>query len=298
MQRKYFATTCKLLTASLLLAACGSRMQEVQGSESHFLAACDDTCGGGLSCIDNRCTRACNDQQDCDGVSSDAVCVGSEQSGAQSGVCDRDSAAPCEEGGYRYALGDTWTCSDGCNTCKCTEDGTLSTGRGCGASIPCQDGALTYELGEMWQCSDGCNTCYCTEDGVESTAIACTTTCEYGDNTEYEPGDVVEVDGGATCVCQNDGTLGQCTGVAIDAGAPTDPAVSSEPADGGLVNPDAGARCYLPSDSGDCEAAFLAFYFDAESGQCLEFTWGGCGGNDNRFDTLEACYAACGRDAN
>lgn len=340
-QRNYLASTWKLLAASLILGACGSRMQDVQGSESHFLAACDETCGGGLSCIDHRCTRACNDQRDCDGVSPDAVCVGSEQSGAQSGVCDRASAAPCEEGGYRYALGDTWACSDGCNWCTCYDDGLVGrTLTPCGDVQPttCEEGGQTYQLGDEWQCSDGCNSCFCTEEGVESTLLACavcnyegrtydvgdewpcsdgcnTCTCTedgtvsateifcgpitcWSNDVEYVAGDVVELGSGVTCVCQENGELGQCSGVPDAGSATNEPAVSSGPTDGGPADPDDRARCYLPPDSGDCDAAFPAIYFDAESGQCLQFIWGGCGGNENRFDTLDECYAACGQDAN
>jgi hypothetical protein len=35
------------------------------------------------------------------------------------------------------------------------------------------------------------------------------------------------------------------------------------------------------------------FYFNAATGACEQFVYGGCGGNDNRFETMEACQAAC-----
>ena len=61
--------------------------------------------------------------------------------------------------------------------------------------------------------------------------------------------------------------------------------------------PSAGApasdRCSLPAASGTCDAYFPAFYHDAKSGLCRPFAYGGCGGNDNRFETREACLAAC-----
>lgn len=33
----------------------------------------------------------------------------------------------CNEGGRTYEPGKSWPCSDGCNTCACNNDGTVST---------------------------------------------------------------------------------------------------------------------------------------------------------------------------
>lgn len=52
-------------------------------------------------------------------------------------------------------------------------------------------------------------------------------------------------------------------------------------------------RCELPLVTGKCRANFPVFGYDPEAGQCVAFTYGGCDGNDNRFETLEACKAAC-----
>ena len=51
--------------------------------------------------------------------------------------------------------------------------------------------------------------------------------------------------------------------------------------------------CLLPQAAGSCEGAFPAFWFSSEVGECLEFTYGGCEGNENRFETFEECEAAC-----
>lgn len=32
------------------------------------------------------------------------------------------------------------------------------------------------------------------------------------------------------------------------------------------------------------------------SGQCVQFTYGGCGGNSNRFSTREECERYCNRE--
>jgi hypothetical protein len=51
--------------------------------------------------------------------------------------------------------------------------------------------------------------------------------------------------------------------------------------------------CSQPPDAGMCLAAFERYYYDPDTGMCQDFVWGGCDGNDNNFETLEACQAAC-----
>ena len=50
-------------------------------------------------------------------------------------------------------------------------------------------------------------------------------------------------------------------------------------------------RCALPYETGDCLAAQLVFAF--VDGSCQPQTYGGCGGNDNRFSSLSECRARC-----
>jgi len=52
--------------------------------------------------------------------------------------------------------------------------------------------------------------------------------------------------------------------------------------------------CKMEAESGRCRGAFPKWYHDAESGQCEEFTWGGCGGNENQFATAAKCKEFCG----
>ncbi|BFZ20761.1 hypothetical protein BsWGS_23800 [Bradybaena similaris] len=52
--------------------------------------------------------------------------------------------------------------------------------------------------------------------------------------------------------------------------------------------------CSLPADPGPCKAAIPKYFYNFRTGACEEFIYGGCPGNDNRFDTIEACKAACG----
>jgi len=50
--------------------------------------------------------------------------------------------------------------------------------------------------------------------------------------------------------------------------------------------------CALPSDAGDCLLQ-QGYYFDPQTGQCLEFTNGGCNGSRHRFLSRGACLARC-----
>jgi hypothetical protein len=51
--------------------------------------------------------------------------------------------------------------------------------------------------------------------------------------------------------------------------------------------------CLMPIESGNCNAAFERFAFNQATLACEPFTWGGCGGNENRFESLEECEAGC-----
>jgi hypothetical protein len=69
---------------------------------------------------------------------------------------------------------------------------------------------------------------------------------------------------------------------AADAPAPA-PAI-----DGGV---DTAAVCLLGFDPGPCRAAIPVHAF--VNGACVPQTYGGCEGNDNRFESLEECMATC-----
>ncbi|RVE49732.1 hypothetical protein evm_005602 [Chilo suppressalis] len=52
------------------------------------------------------------------------------------------------------------------------------------------------------------------------------------------------------------------------------------------------SKCLQPVDPGICYAAKPRFAYSRDGG-CQAFTYGGCGGNDNNFETYEECERAC-----
>ncbi|XP_067288679.1 papilin-like isoform X2 [Pseudorasbora parva] len=54
------------------------------------------------------------------------------------------------------------------------------------------------------------------------------------------------------------------------------------------------AACRLPMDAGPCEALKHMWAFDSSAGKCVPFTYGGCKGNGNKFDSQKECEELCG----
>ncbi|XP_023595665.1 tissue factor pathway inhibitor isoform X2 [Trichechus manatus latirostris] len=54
--------------------------------------------------------------------------------------------------------------------------------------------------------------------------------------------------------------------------------------------------CALKADDGPCRAMMKRFFFNIHTQQCEEFVYGGCEGNQNRFESLEECKEKCTRD--
>lgn len=55
--------------------------------------------------------------------------------------------------------------------------------------------------------------------------------------------------------------------------------------------------CTLPSAVGGpenyCRAAHQKYFFNSKTQECEKFIYGGCGGNDNRFNTIAECEERC-----
>lgn len=52
-------------------------------------------------------------------------------------------------------------------------------------------------------------------------------------------------------------------------------------------------RCTEELSTGTCRDQFSKWYYDPFKQDCFLFNYGGCEGNENRFDTHEACTKFC-----
>ena len=55
--------------------------------------------------------------------------------------------------------------------------------------------------------------------------------------------------------------------------------------------------CEQPVEIGPCDGAFPRWAFDPKTGECTKFSFGGCGGNDNNFQSQKECEEECGEPA-
>jgi len=53
--------------------------------------------------------------------------------------------------------------------------------------------------------------------------------------------------------------------------------------------------CLLDSVTGHCRARIIRWYYNKAAGECQEFTYGGCGGNGNKFGSRRQCENKCRR---
>ncbi len=56
---------------------------------------------------------------------------------------------------------------------------------------------------------------------------------------------------------------------------------------------DVSAICALDMDVGPCRGRFIRWFYDISTHKCMEFTYGGCRGNNNRFRSFEECHEMC-----
>lgn len=79
---------------------------------------------------------------------------------------------------------------------------------------------------------------------------------------------------------------------------PPPPPSQSQPDRDNEVEPFQREHCFLESDAGPCRAIQRKYYYNSRDGVCDVFAYGGCGGNQNNFDTIEDCEDRCGNVQN
>lgn len=55
-------------------------------------------------------------------------------------------------------------------------------------------------------------------------------------------------------------------------------------------------QCTATPDPGPCRAAFPMYYYDPKANSCQSFMYGGCRGNQNRYDSMDKCLKHCTSD--
>ncbi len=61
----------------------------------------------------------------------------------------------------------------------------------------------------------------------------------------------------------------------------------------GEITPLFAAICTLPPDEGPCRAIIPRWAYNPDTERCESFRYGGCGGNENNFETRDECAATC-----
>lgn len=52
-------------------------------------------------------------------------------------------------------------------------------------------------------------------------------------------------------------------------------------------------RCTQPPDTGHCRNSVTKWYYRPGKQDCFRFNYGGCAGNDNRFESKDLCMTTC-----
>lgn len=75
---------------------------------------------------------------------------------------------------------------------------------------------------------------------------------------------------------------------------PPTPPPQPQPSGEDQLEPFRPEHCMLPSETGPCRALQPKYYYNSRDGVCDVFGYGGCAGNQNRFESAEECESKCG----
>lgn len=100
--------------------------------------------------------------------------------GCSGGVSGGGGDDGCDYAGKHYAMGSSFSASDGCNQCSCTDGGQVAcTAKACAPNDGCDYAGKHHDVGSTFASLDGCNQCTCENDGsVSCTLRACSDSCE------------------------------------------------------------------------------------------------------------------------
>lgn len=160
----------------------------------------------------------------------------------------------CSLKGRRYKKGENVPTGDSCRTCTCTKGFNGLNGPGC-RDVHC-----------LIDNRKGCVPVY-TEN------VCCPTSYRCVDDSAVNKSRIIRVDSES----------GQQAAVTL-------PFSLSNNRNNQEVKAD---FCLLPKEAGPCRMYSTVFHYDSEHQKCLPFAFGGCKGNANKFDSEEACMAAC-----
>jgi hypothetical protein len=117
--RRFFARVW-LLCGCLAYFACGEARgpgAETEGSETHFLTACDDDCGKGADCLCGVCSKSCGESSACSALGSNAACVALAPRVEQGRCAPTAPIAMCDVGCLSpvdcLSLGEDYRCERG-----------------------------------------------------------------------------------------------------------------------------------------------------------------------------------------
>jgi len=198
----------------LLLASCSGSVERRSGTEPgaagcthggrHFDVG--DSFPAGDGCNTCSCTE--------EGVACTEMGCGV---GGSVGTGGTGGTGTCVYSGSVYYPGESFPAGDGCNSCTCSEDGSVSCTRL--ACKGCFYNGSMYEPGQGFPAGDGCNGCTCGEDGSVFCTQAYCLTCTYEGQTYAAGASFPALDGCNTCTCYEGGAVG-CTTMAC---LPCDP---------------------------------------------------------------------------